>query len=719
MKKEFLDFLHCEKIYKPFQIKEVLKLVRTNFRFAYAQNKKLKYFNVPCSFDIETTSFFRSIGKDEEKIGIMYMWSFGIYGLVIIGRTWEEYINMLSELCEILDLNENKRLIVYVHNLGYEFQFLRKWFEWTNVFCIDTRKPIYALCDNGIEYRCSYLLSGYSLQKIGENLLTYKVEKLVGNLDYKKLRHSKTMLTKEELDYSANDVRVVMSYIQEKIESDGDISKIPITKTGYVRKYCRNSCFYDSDVPRKKSYKRLHYRDFIKELTLEPEEYIQLKNAFQGGFTHANAFYSGKTMYNISSYDLTSSYPTVMVAEQFPMSISEKIVITSMEELEKNLSLYCCLFDIEIIGLESLLFHENYLSISRCRNVRNATVNNGRIVRADFLQTTVTEQDFMIIRKFYTWKKGNCHIYNFRRYKKAYLPTDFVKAILKLYGDKTQLKDVEGKEIEYLGGKEMINAAYGMIVTDIVRPEIKYAEDWVEPEPPNLEEAINKYNKNSSRFLYYPWGVWVTAYARRNLFSAILEAGEDYVYSDTDSVKILNEEKHLQYFEKYNNVIKSLLYKACEYHGISKESIEPKTVKGVKKPLGVWDFDGHYSKFKTIGAKRYLVEYSNDVRNNHSVHGKINITVSGLNKQICVPWMLEQWGDKIFDNFSENLYVPAGYTGKMTHTYIDDCKHGTLTDYNGVKAEYYEKSAVHMEDSDYTLSVSREYSNYIRGVQEK
>ena len=47
----------------------------------------------------------------------------------------------------------------------------------------------------------------------------------------------------------------------------------------------------------------------------------------------------------------------------------------------------------------------------------------------------------------YKWEK--IRIYNFRRYKKDYLPTDFVKAILKLYRDKTTLKDVTGKEIQY------------------------------------------------------------------------------------------------------------------------------------------------------------------------------------------------------------------------------------------------------------------------------
>ena len=34
--------------------------------------------------------------------------------------------------------------------------------------------------------------------------------------------------------------------------------------------------------------------------------------------------------------------------------------------------------------------------------------------------------------------------------------------------------------------------------------------------------------------------------------------------------------------------------------------ISPKTIKGETKTLGVWDFDGFYTDFKTLGAKRYI-----------------------------------------------------------------------------------------------------------------
>lgn len=283
---QFHTFLNLKTIYNPEQIEDVFKEVRKYFRFCYS-NRKLKYFNVPCAFDIETSSFRNEKG---EKTSIMYEWTFGIYGLVIIGRTWEQYEKLINDIVRILDLNENKRLAIYVHNLSFEFSFLQFRHEWKKVFAIDTRKPIYALTTNGIEYRCSYLLSGYSLEKLADNLQTYAIKKLVGDLDYEKIRHCETPLTDKEISYCVNDVKIVMAYIAEKIETDGSIFKIPYTKTGYVRNFCRNNCFYDNGIREKQSFKYLRYMEIMNGLRLSPDEYEQLKNAFQGGFTHCNPF---------------------------------------------------------------------------------------------------------------------------------------------------------------------------------------------------------------------------------------------------------------------------------------------------------------------------------------------------------------------------------------------------------------------------------------------
>lgn len=664
-------------------------------------NKKIVYYNIPCSFDIETTSFY----ENGEKRAIMYEWSFGINGAVCIGRTWGEWLEFYGQLCEYLGLYENMRLICYIHNESFEFQFMRNHHEWANIFALDERKPVYAITVEGVEFRCSYTLSGYSLAVLGNQLQKYKVEKAVGDLDYSLMRHSKTPLTDKEIGYCVNDVRVVMAYIQEKIEQCGDITRIPLTRTGFVRKYCRDACLYEGSHKKNvDKYKR--YRNIMQELTLTPDEYKQAKRAFQGGFTHANAMYSGKTLVNVGSYDFTSSYPAVMVAERFPMSRGELIEIKSTKEFTENIALYCCMFDVEFVGFESCTMIEHPLSSSRCDKLVNYVEDNGRIVRADHLITTITEQDYHIFTRFYKWKKMK--IANFRRYKRGYLPTDFVRAILTLYQDKTMLKGVEGKENEYLNSKEMINSAYGMAVTDICRDEIMFDGDWSK-NAVDIISAIEKYNNTPKRFLSYLWGVWVTAYARKNLFTGIWELGTDYVYSDTDSVKGLNMERHKRYFDGYDRMITEKLRRACEYHGIPFEMTRPKTVKGVEKPLGVWDSEGVYQKFKTLGAKRYATLQN----------GKFSITVSGVNKKHAVPYLLDKYGiDGVFDAFDDDLYIPAEHTGKMTHTYIDYPVSGILTDYTGVTTTYSELSGVHLENADYSLSLSKAYIDYIMGIRQ-
>lgn len=687
------------KIFKPNEVEDMIKqsmcdasLIKTN--------KKIEYYNVPCAFDIETTSFFRLNGN---KGSIMYEWTLGINGAVMIGRTWGEFMHVYQELCRLLDLSDNKRLIIYSHNLAFEFQYIKNWINWDKVFSLNVRKPCYALSKDGVEFRCSYILSGYSLQKLGEQLVKYKINKMVGDLDYSLIRHSNTPMSEKELKYCINDVKVVMSYIQEKIEHDGNITKIPYTKTGYVRKKCRDSCLYEGSH-KNNTAKYNKYVKLMKSLKLTPSEYNQLKRAFQGGFTHANANYVGKILERIKSYDFTSSYPYVMVVELFPMSYGKLVTINSKDEFKYYLKNYCCLFDIEFNNIESNTFIEHPISSSRCFKKKNVVEDNGRIVRADTIYTTITELDYDTISYFYEWESAK--IYNFRIYKKGYLPTDFVKSILDMYETKTKLKGVEDKEIEYLKSKEMINSAYGMMVTDICRDDIIYDGNWSKNKA-DIDKALRKYNDNKRRFLFYPWGVWVTAYARHNLFSGIIEFSDDYVYSDTDSVKVKNYENHMDYINRYNERVLFKLSKACEYHGIDVELTRPKTIEGEEKILGVWDDEGIYTRFKTLGAKRYMVEKN----------GEINITVSGLNKKIAVPYLNEKYGDKVFENFTNELYVPPGKTGKNTFTYIDDEIEGYITDYLGNESYYYEKSGAHLEPADYTLSLSKQFIDYLKGVR--
>jgi hypothetical protein len=735
MARKRIEFKEDSKIYTPLEIEKVLK-ISVNDSMTIGNNKGVYYYNIPCAFDIETTSFYidengHTIDYAEkmrrkklipdynpEKRAIMYVWQFGINGNVIIGRTWQEFFTMLDKIAEILRLDEKRRLMVFVHNLSYEFQFMCKWVKWHKVFSIDLRKPIYAITENFIEFRCSYLLSGYSLANLSNQLLKYKVNKMVGDLDYSLMRNSKTELSEKEIAYCVNDVRVVMAYIQEKIENERGLTNLPITKTGYVRQCCKKNCLY---LPN--SHKRnMNYFRRIHDLTISNmNEFNLLQRAFCGGFTHANARYVDDIIPEVGSYDFTSSYPYVMVSEKFPMSRGVKVELKSKDDFLLYMNDYLCVFDVTFTNLICKEVNENPLSVSKCWEKSNVVENNGRVVTADYVCTTITNIDYNTFEMFYSW--DSITISNFYVYTKQYLPTELVKSILDLYENKTVLKGVEGKEIEYLKSKEMINAVYGMSVTNPLRDEYIFdGEQWgtVESNPVELFDMLVKYNESKNRFLYYIWGIFVTAYARRNLFTGIYAVQDDYIYSDTDSIKLKNYEKHKDYFDGYNKIVEIKLKKACEYHNIDFEKVQPKTKEGKTKRLGVWDFEGVYTHFKTLGAKRYMVHKEKAIKIDGEYY-PISITVSGVNKFKAIPYLLNDLarGDimKAFDNFNDGLHVPPENSGKNLHNYIDEPKQGELTDYQGNTAYYFELSAVHLEPTSYDLSLAKLYTDYLKGVK--
>ena len=529
-----------------------LNYIKSQENFEWVYSHKVHYLNIPISFDIETSSFYEGVAKK----AIMYIWTCNVNGTTFIGRTWKQFTQFLSIMSEEFELiRYNKRCIIYVHNLEYEFQFMRKWFDWHDIFADDKRQPLYAVTKGGIEFRCSYRLSGYSLAKLADELRYYKTQKMVGDLDYSLIRHANTPLTDKELKYCTQDTQVVVCYIQEEIDKNGDIAHIPYTKTGYVRRYCQDECLaihkQNDDVSRLKGLK---YRDIIQSLTLTYDQYKMCKAGFQGGFTHANINYVNETLHDVGSIDFTSSYPFTMMAQYFPMSSPRKVEVRDMKDLEFYLASYCCLFEVQFINLRPLTTIENPISSSRCSYLEGYHINNGRVIDAKILETTITELDFDIYRNINTW--DGIKIGKFLVFYRGYLPTNLVKCLVKFYKDKTTLKGVAGKEEEYLQGKAMLNSAYGMAVTDIVRDDLEYhqemyADEWqVGSETPVSQ--LNRYNKNPSRFLYYAWGEWDTAHARHNLFKGIMAFGSDYVYSDTDSIKAINMDRHQDFIKNYN-----------------------------------------------------------------------------------------------------------------------------------------------------------------------
>ena len=695
----------------------------------------IRYLNSANAFDIETSSFYDNNGN---KRACMYLFMFCIDGTTFYGRTWAEFRWVLQELQIRYQLDYYKRMVIYVHNLAYEFQFLINRAKLYKIFARKKRHPIKCLVEEGLEFRCSYFLSGLSLAKTAEEITDINIEKKEGDLDYRKIRHQLTPLTDDELQYGEYDVLCVYHFIRGEIKKNGDITKVPLTKTGYVRKYCREYIRTHTNYGR--------YREkILKEAPTDKELFILLNRAFAGGYTHANCNYIFDEVENVYSIDFTSSYPTQMIAHKFPRGKFIKRNVISIEQFYEFINTYACVFEIKLKNVTSKTAHHIW-SVSKCKygttKHYNAVNDNGRIVCSDEIYTYMTDVDFINFSKFYKFEIEE--INNMWCTYYSYLPKQLIECVLKFYGDKTTLKGVIGKEDFYLIAKGMLNALYGMCVTNPINDDILFDdEEWKEIEP-DMEDALEKAYNNQNQFLCYQWGVWITAWARYELLSGVLEINDDVLYCDTDSIKFVNYNKHKKYIEDYNRKVGEKLKTTLDYYDIDFNLTRPKTIKGKEKPLGVWDcefdFDEKgkaipsYDKFKTLGAKRYMTEKG----------GKLHMTVSGLSnvymyeddyKKECEKngkeYTHENW-EKLYkytplqyiidhgglEFFDDEMLIPATYSRRLTHSYKEEYYTCLLTDYTGISAKVEEFCYIHLEPSEFRLSFATEFINFLEGIND-
>ena len=660
------------------------------------------FINVPCSFDIETTSFYHR----EEKVCCMYIWQFGFDDIAVYGRTWDEFTEWLDMLNTKLSLDEGYKLIVYVHNLGYEFQFLKDRYPISKLFAREKRKPMYFSIGN-IIFKDSLILSGMSLAKTLQDCGSEHAK--TDGLDYRKMRHSKTPLTAEEMEYCENDVLGLNDFIRKEMQKNGDISKIPTTKTGYVRRYVRDKCL-----------KNPGYREQLnKQLTTDPKIFALMRDCFSGAYTHGSNTKIGLVCKDVASFDFTSSYPSVMLRHKYPCSRFSRLDIIGINDLMDLSKKYCTLVH---ATMYKLVAKNNIhpLSKHKCHYDQGSLIeDNGKIVRSDIVEIFVTGIDFLDLYECYDFESIQIHDFYYAR--KDYLPKEIIECVLDFYVGKTTLKGVKGKEEEYLVSKGMLNSMYGMCVTNPVAPKVEFDDDvkeWImKDKNQDLQKELCKIIANKKTFLNYAWGVFVTAYARHELYNGILETikNNDFIYADTDSMKIQNKDRYEKYIKEYNERAIEEINKCLDHYMIDRIKANPTGVN----PMGVWDYEGSYDEFKTLGAKRY----------GYVKNGEFKFTISGLpNKKspnsdgkCALDWICKdnKSGKYGMDFFTNKMYIPADYSCKLTHSYIDKSFSCIMTDYLGVQSEVSELSYVHLEPQDFTMNFSEVFLKYLLGVDQQ
>lgn len=495
---------------------------------------------------------------------------------------------------------------------------------------------------------------------------------------------------------------VLYEYLKKECEEYGDVGNIPTTSTGKVRRELKQRI--------KKDYK---YKSQTRKATnVEPHIYNMLLDAFMGGYTHSNWVYTDEIVHDVDSWDFTSSYPYVMVTHKFPMTKFQKGNLKKIDDI-KPFSAWLVRIEFKNIKCK---YYNHFISQNKCIQISNGHYDNGRVIQADYLQMVVTDIDLKVIADTYDYKSYK--ILESYHSKYDYLPKPLIDFILDKYVAKTELKGVPGKEVNYAKEKNLFNSIYGMAVTNTIREKVEFTDEgyWVELPLTNEEIVQGLENEELKAFLSFAWGVWVTAYARNNLIRNIIKLDDYEVYSDTDSLKVLpGYDKKV--IDDYNDFVERKIRAVSKRLEIPFERFAPKG-----KMLGVFDFDGHYESFVTLGAKKYA--YTKYIKNekikddtNIIEKGKekslvLEITVAGVPKQgaLCL---------KSLDDFKEGLVFSHDITKKNMVSYVDNQISLTLTDYLGNKKEISDKSGVCILPITYELGMSDEYAELVEDNSSK
>lgn len=666
------------------------------------------YYKLYMGFDIETSNVTKEVHRltktgriskvtDTKHMAFMYHWQIALASddtaHVFMGRYWSEFERLMQLLTVHYKLDFNKRIICWIANTSFEFQFIRKRFEWDpdDLFAREERHPM-KFRTGGWEFHEALTISGGSLAQLAKDYTT--TQKLKGDLDYDIFRSGKTALTQEEKSYCINDV-VILSEWSKYIFDTYIIPdrKIPLTKTGLLRAECRAELMRMLGPDGARQYMQLIREAFPSQDVYE----FWFRYFFRGGYVHSNILMTGVTIKRVKGYDRTSSYPAEMLLKLNHYPITPFKAEEFSEEALKN---KCCVMVVRFKNIRRRWSH-SIESKSKAIELEHSkeypiVIDNGRIAQAGKLTVMLNELDYEIYNRFYIW--DDMEVLSFETSERGPLPIFIRKVLAKYYKQKATLKK-SGKSdtVEYVISKQKVNSFFGMMVTRIELDKIIYeGDEWK-----ILEKELDFEDEIKSQFLLPQWGIWVTSLARYELLIPAADItekigdgrnknGAGVVYDDTDSIKVYDPTGEAEkIIEEYNRKQAELIEAA-----------------GLKDPafndLGMYDHEGTYDRFKTLGAKRYLTEE----------HGKIKATIAGLPKAS----ILNVEGDP-FDAFdADGMLIDAEISLKNGISYIDEPTTYTAPDGEVMS----ELSSAGIFDMSFKMNLDKiYYSLVIDGLTEK
>lgn len=647
------------------------------------------YMNIYCGFDIETYT-------TKTNNAFMYVWQFSIATSqdnmhVIIGRTWECFDRLLNMLIDGLMLDTKHRLLVWIANCSYEWQFIRKRLEVTDYFFKDERHPLKFSHNDCIDFQDCLPISGGNLDYLSRTYTNTK--KAINDLDYTIPRNSKTKLEDNEINYCCNDVLILsewsMYYFEYYMNGGCGYKSAPLTMQSTIR--------HDIKQGAKKWWvtKGGNAHNIAQVITScfpteETYNYI-MTWCFRGGYTHGNLAHVGDLLTykdKIASYDFTSSYPSVMEHCYVPSRLYKRENVT-VEQYMELIKKYCVIATIKFTNIESTTQH-SIESYNKCIVCDDYILDNGRVRIASKLVVCLTELDFRTYTKFYKWDKMeivNCLIAN-----RVKLPDYVLKPMEKDYTDKAIKKS---KGLNYAVSKSRVNSYYGVMVTRQNVFDVKYLNDEY------IKEPSLPYETQINRLVLLPqWGIYITAHARKHILDLCYKCGDDCLYIDTDSIKVRNAFNYEYLFKQYNKRIFKLNKKICEQRKLDYK---------IFKDLGALDLEVPKIWYlKYLGAKRYI--YTSTKK------GKLvdNQTIAGLPKGTLINKYPNR--KEMYNNFKDDMEIDD--CGKLCSYYNDEPTSELIIDNQGNECVQTELSNVGLSQTTFTLSLDEHWVNYFMSYQQ-
>ena len=783
--------------------------ITNTIKVPHEKKQKVITNKYPITFDIETN-----------PDGTSWLQQFTINTTTIVSHKWTDTMQIfdiiVDKMKEVSDSNNYAIATVSIANLGFEFQYIRKRLtNYVQIFATNSRKPLFVTTER-MHFFDPLRLSNSSLEKLSDlyNLPTKKAFKIINgkkimNLDYEIYRTSKWLLSDDEREYVCNDTEILADFwrwcIKNYIENGYDI---PLTATGIDRNTVSQLAIEELTITREYTNKKTGKKKkckFPNELgkkipklfppTLKEYDDLMMMT-FVGGYTKSNIEYTGIELSNVNGGDFTSSYPSVMMFEKFPMSPfkndpniksfttknGKTIHGTSIDDIiRQGKNGLASIQKIRFKELQAKTTH-SIQSVSKCYEYKECNkstsrmidkyhciVDNGRIFYSQQLTVSLTELDVETFSEFYEWE--SCEIIERKIATKDFLPDYIRKAVVIYYQIKAQLKKLGLEDTtEYMIAKAMVNALYGMmceklhIIQDVCDPMCDTIDTWYKTQQPvnvdylyafatmgitgdftdpeKFKKAIKKMDRIykgselTNKFLSPYWAVYTTSSARRNLLKNVYKCHRDVIYCDTDSMYFIDNGKAREVMKEWNDFIHKrnteLIDEWNTNHGFDRKKYDMEIDVDIKAEylknthgillenlIDLGEFDilnpyGNYTKFKTLGCKRYLKTGLVKDKKTGELKNETIATIAGLPKGALLEYA-EKLKKDPYEIFDDNMCIP---NCKKAHCYIDEPYETTITDPQGNTETMCELSAIVLQNVDFSMKLSGMYKMLITAVSD-